>query len=207
MARGKKKRNLTGVLELLSLAALILAAVVLLFEPYGATELPQPEDLPTPDYVDVRYITVDGHSRRGSKLSAVSSIVIHYVGNPGTTAEQNWAWYENPESNVSSHFLVGLEGEVIQCLPLDEMSSATGQRNIDTISIEVCHPDDTGEFNRKTYKTLVKLTAWLVRRHGLETADVIRHYDVTGKECPRYYVRNEEAWLEFREDVAARAGR
>ena len=33
---------------------------------------------------------------------------------------------------------------------------------------------------------------------------VIRHYDVTGKICPKYYVENEDAWLAFRQNVSAR---
>ena len=98
--------------------------------------------------------------------------------------------------------MVGLDGEVIQCIPLDEMSAASNWRNNDTISIEVCHPDDTGKFNKKTYKSLVKLVAWLEEQCGLKDGDVIRHYDITGKECPRYFVTHEDAWKKFKQDVA-----
>ena len=59
-----------------------------------------------PAWVDVQLIPVDGDSRRGTRLEGVNDIVIHYVGNPGTTARQNRSWYENPESEVSSHFIV-----------------------------------------------------------------------------------------------------
>ena len=62
------------------------------------------------------------------------------------------------------------------------------ERNSDTISIECCHPDATGKFNQETKDTLVHLTAWLMGRYGLTTDNVIRHYDVTGKKCPLYYV-------------------
>lgn len=157
-----------------------------------------------PQWVDVQLIHVDGHSRRGTRLEGVEDIVIHYVGNPGTTAQQNRNWYENPESTVSSHFVVGLEGEIIQCVPLDEVSSATNWRNKDTISIEVCHPDETGAFNDETYDSVVKLTAWLLESAGLDENHIIRHYDVTGKECPRYFVQHEDAWTRFKADVAKR---
>ena len=30
---------------------------------------------------------------------------------------------------------------------------------------------------------------------------MIRHYDVTGKDCPRYFVQHEDAWETFRADV------
>lgn len=155
-----------------------------------------------PEWVDAQIIPVDGGSRRGQQLKDIRNIVIHYVGNPGTTAQQNHDWYENPESEVSSHFLVGLEGEIIHCIPLDEYSSASNHRNSDTISIEVCHPDSSGKFNGKTYASLVRLTAWLLDVCHLDAEDVIRHYDITGKECPRYYVQNEDSWLSFLDEVA-----
>ena len=97
--------------------------------------------------------------------------------------------------------MVGLEGEVIQCVPLNEKSSASNSRNRDTISIEVCHPDSSGKFNDETYAALVKLTAWLVETCGLEEDAIIRHYDITGKECPRYFVQDPAAWEQFKDDV------
>ena len=185
---------------------LILAAVWLLWQQTGKVSVRDLANLEVPDYVDVQIIDVDGSSRRGTQLDGISDIVIHYVGNPGTTAAQNRGWYANPQSTVSSHFLVGLDGEVIQCIPLNEKSSATNHRNGDTISIEVCHPDDTGKFNRATYDSLVELTAWLVKSCGLDAGRVIRHYDVTGKECPRYFVQHEDTWIQFKADVAANIG-
>jgi len=155
-----------------------------------------------PPWVDVQIIEQDGISRRGERLEDIRSIVIHYVGNPGTTAQQNHDWYANPASEVSSHFLVGLKGEVIQCIPLDEYSSASNHRNCDSISIEVCHPDDSGKFGDVTYSSLVRLTAWLLDASGLNTSSVIRHYDITGKDCPRYFVQNEDSWYAFLEDVS-----
>ena len=70
-----------------------------------------------------------------------------------------------------------------------------------TISIECCHPDATGKFNQQTYDSLVELTAYLMGRFQLTTDDVIRHYDVTGKKCPLYYVEHEDAWQQFLTDV------
>ena len=32
---------------------------------------------------------------------------------------------------------------------------------------------------------------------------MIRHYDITGKDCPKYFVENEAAWETFRSDVGA----
>ena len=139
---------------------------------------------PIPDWIDQQIIDVDGDSRRGVHLEGVRDIVIHYVGNPGSTAQQNRDYYANPASDVSSHFVIGLKGEIIQCIPLHEKSSASNHRNKDTISIEVCHPDESGKFTDAAYQSLVKLTAWLCEVCELDSDDVIRHYDVTGKQCP-----------------------
>ena len=157
-----------------------------------------------PDWVDQQIIKVDGDSRRGVMLEGVRNIVIHYVGNPGTTAQQNRDYYANSSSEVSSHFVIGLNGEIIQCIPLHEKSSASNHRNKDTISIEVCHPDESGKFTDAAYQSLVKLTAWLCEVCELDSNDVIRHYDITGKQCPLYFVTHEDAWKQFKRDVAGK---
>ena len=43
---------------------------------------------------------------------------------------------------------------------------------------------------------------WLQEEFHLDNSQVIRHYDVTGKECPLYYVRNPEAWEQFLTDLS-----
>ena len=167
------------------------------------------EDIILPDYVERDYLLVNPFSRPGTPLEEVNAVVLHYVGNPGTTAKANRDYFNTlalgrDGTYASSHFVVGLEGEVIQCIPLTEVAYASNHRNSDTVAIEVCHPDDTGEFSPETYARAVELTAWLCREFRLDPAeDVIRHYDVTGKECPRYYVANPAAWEQLKLDVAA----
>ena len=65
------------------------------------------------------------------------------------------------------------------------------------ISIECCHPDDTGEFTEATYESLENLVIWLCEEYSLSSTDVIRHYDITGKICPKYFVNHEDAWETF----------
>lgn len=163
--------------------------------------------LQLPDWIEVRHLTVNPYSRPCVAMDSIRNIAIHYVGNAGTTADQNWSYFEGlKDSHVtkaSSHFVVGLEGEVISCIPLNEMSYCTNQRNVDTISIEVCHPDAGGQFTPAAYQSVVRLTAWLCKTFGLTTENVIRHYDVTGKICPKYYVEHEDAWIQLKGDIDA----
>lgn len=154
-----------------------------------------------PSWIDKQIIPRNCDSRRGEYLEDMSGIVIHYVGNPGTSAKQNRDYFANPGTEVNSHFLVGLDGEIIQCLPLEEKSSASNERNRDTISIEVCHPGEDGKFSEKSYEALVRLTAWLCKACGLNETQVIRHYDVTGKECPIFYVKHPDAWEQLKRDL------
>ena len=158
------------------------------------------KSLTAPEYVDVKLINL-GFARTGVKLVEINNIVVHYTGNPSSTAQNNRDYFNKPDTDVCSHFVIGLDGEIIQCVPLDEKSAASNNRNLDTISIEVCHPDSSGKLNDATYASLVKLTAWLCDNSGLKGKDVIRHYDITGKVCPKYFVDNQSAWEDFLEDV------
>ena len=151
------------------------------------------------------FLTPNKYSRPGIKLEKVTKIAVHYVGNPRSTAKNNRDYFENlkdtHERYVSAHFIIGLEGEIIQCIPLNEWSYCTNQANGYSISIECCHPDSTGKFNKATEDSLVELCAYLCKKYGLTADDVIRHYDVTGKHCPLWYVSHPEDYKAFKERV------
>ena len=155
--------------------------------------------------LDVELLTVNPYSRPGTALEKVNSIVIHYTANPGATAIANRNYFENLKdthtTKASSHFVVGLEGEIVQCIPTAEIAYASNDRNSDTISIECCYKNEDGSFEQATYDSVIKLTAWLCAKFGLTSEDVIRHYDVTGKLCPLYYVEHEDAWAQSKKAV------
>lgn len=155
--------------------------------------------------IDVQLLTVNPYSRPGTKTEKITGVVMHYTANPGATAMENRNYFENlkdsKKTKASSNFVVGLDGEIVQCVPTWEVAYASNNRNRDTVSIECCHPDASGKFNEKTYRSMVQLTAWLCMKFDLTETDVIRHYDVTGKDCPKFFVEDEAAWEQFREDV------
>lgn len=163
-------------------------------------------DASRPD-IDVELLTVNPYSRPGTETGRITGVVVHYTANPGSTAMENRDYFEglkdSHETQASSNFIVGLEGEIVQCVPTWEVAYASNSRNIDTVSIECCHPDGSGEFTSATYKSLVQLCAWLCMKFQLDAEDLIRHYDVTGKICPKYFVEDEEAWAAFKEQVQA----
>ena len=160
-----------------------------------------PGKISVPGWIVQDLLPVNEYSRPGDALPQVNGVVVHYVGNPGTTARQNRSFFANlaetHETYASSHFLVDMDGTVLQCVPLDEISYCSNGRNADTISIECCHPDDTGKFTRETAEALARLLDWLIETYGLEREDILRHHDVNGKDCPRYFVQNPEEWEAF----------
>ena len=164
-------------------------------------KLEQPE-------IDVQLLTVNPYSRPGFKSEKIRNIVIHYTANPGTSATQNRDYFESlkdtKQRKASSHFIVGIDGEIIQCVPTWEYAYASNNRNSDTVSIETCHLRADGQYTQETYDSLVHLTAWLCEKFGLTEEDVIRHYDVTGKICPKYFVDDTDAWNAFKREVGQR---
>lgn len=162
------------------------------------------------------FLTPNKYSRPQIPLEKVTKIAVHYVGNPNTSATNNRSFFEGlkdqiPDKtgiyclkkdgtylldanrnkvkirSVSSHFLVGLQGEIIQCIPLDEWSYCTNKANGYSVSIECCHPDSTGKFTEATEQSLAELCAHLLEKFSLGVDDIIRHYDVTGKQCPLWW--------------------
>ena len=130
------------------------------------------------------------HNRPRTKRTRTTAIAVHYVGNAGSSAIGNRNYFQTTSTSVSSHYIIGLEGEIIRCIPENEVSWCTNQANSYTISIECCHPHEDGIFNDKTYKSLVELCADICKRWKLNPlkGGIIRHFDVTGKVCPRGFV-------------------
>lgn len=155
--------------------------------------------------IDVELLSINEYSRPGTQTGKIQGIVIHYTANPGSTAMQNRNYFEglkdSKKTKASSHFVVGLRGEIVQCIPTWEVAYASNERNSDTVSIETCHPTSDGSYTEETYQSMIELTAWLCKKFDLTEEDVIRHYDITGKNCPKYFVENETAWTEFQQQV------
>ena len=153
----------------------------------------------------VDLLPVNPYSRPGDALPEVNNIFIHYTANPGTDAQQNRNYFANlaqtGETSASAHFIIGYEGEIVQCVPLWEIAYAVKGRNFDSVSIECCYLEENGKFTQETYDSLIRLTAWLLGKYELSTDAIKRHYDEGGKNCPKYYVENEREWEHLVRDI------
>lgn len=153
------------------------------------------------------FLTPNEFSRPGEKLPEVTELFVHYTANAGTSAAQNRSYFENlgltGETSASAHFVIGYDGEIIQCLPLDEIGYAVMEHNYNSISIECCYLDENGRFTDATRQSLIRLLGWLMQEYRLGPSDVKRHYDAAGKLCPLYYVEHEDAWEELKKELEA----
>lgn len=205
--RRKKQSTLDIILKISAIALIATTLCGIWYSSNGRNIIDLLNPTKRVGTVDVQemYLTENEYSRPGISLKTVNGVVIHYTANPGSTAENNRNYFEGLKDSqvtyASSHYIVGLDGEIVQCIPLDEIAYASNERNDDTISIEVCHEDESGKFNEETYQSLVKLVAWICGEYNLKENDIIRHYDITGKICPKYYVEHEDAWKDFKTQV------
>lgn len=156
-------------------------------------------------FITEDFLTVNEYSRPGEALEAVNNIFVHYTANRGTSAAQNRSYFENlattGETSASAHFIIGYDGEIIQCVPLDEIAYAVMGRNYDSISIECCYLQEDGSFTDRTYQSLIRLCGWLLKEYGLTPQDMRRHYDEGGKKCPLYFTEHVEEWERFKQDL------
>ena len=155
------------------------------------TELELGFAVPKPP-VDVQLLSINEWSRPGIKVDSIEKVVVHYLANPKTTAQENHDYFESlknlQNTYMSANYVVGLNGEIIQCVPDGEVAWASNEANYYSISVENCHPTGTGKLNSPTYWSLVHLVAYLTEKYDLGRDDIIRHYDITGKDCPKWFV-------------------
>ena len=182
------------------------------------------------------FLSVNEYSRPSKKNKCVHGIVIHWTANPMASAKTNRDFFENRRLGLSgygsAHYIVGIKGEVIQCIPDDEVAYHVGTSLIDpkskkvytdeagarfghfcdhpnnspnncTIGIELCPIDNKGNFTEETLKSAAELCADICKRHGLSARDITTHHDVVGwKDCPRLWTNNPDMLDSFRVAVS-----
>lgn len=220
LQRRKKRRRIrimvcalfaAGLLALLFSLVLGIMQLIKMFSTDAKETLSEKEkaflvanDTKKPEVTEM-LLTLNPYSRPGIELPEVNAVFVHYTANQGTSAMQNRSYFENlgitHETSASAHFIIGIDGEIIQCIPLEEIGYAVKQRNYDSVSIECCYEKENGEFSEATYESLLCLCAWLLKEYELTPKNVLRHYDEGGKKCPLYYVENQDAWEQFLIDL------
>ena len=152
-----------------------------------------------------------GNYQRGRALP-VSFLVYHYVGATGG-AEANAKYYRGAAGlGASAHYFVDHApgAEVWASVPEGDTAWHCGRsdgkylhptcRNANSIGIEMCcHKTAAGVWyiDEATLAAAAELGRDIVARYGIPLENVVRHYDVTGKLCPRPLV-GAAGWEQFR---------
>lgn len=167
-----------------------------------------------------KLLTPNKYSRPQDKLKGVRGIVIHWCANPQASAEANRNFFENRKLGKtgygSAHYIIDLDGDVIRCIPENEMAYHVGSEtytkealnrlsaypNNCTVGIECCHVDWNGKMTDATYNTLVELATDLLKKYKLTADDLWLHKEVVGwKDCHKWFVDHPDEWRKFKELV------
>ncbi len=143
-------------------------------------------------------------------------LVVHYVGATGKAIENCKYYMNNQGIKASAHYFVGHqseEGAVYQSVEDGDTAWHCGTagtyahpfcRNSNSIGIEMCcHKDGNGKwyFDDITVENTILLLKQLMAKYDIAVDNVIRHYDVTGKNCPAPFVEDEEAYKTFKSNL------
>lgn len=154
----------------------------------------------------------------GSKrnTNVIKFLVYHYTANDGDRDEGNANYFHNNVVKASAHRFVDDDSVTIS-VPDNYVAwhcggglqGSKGHKfhkictNTNSIGIEMCDTVKNGkhDISKKTRENAILLGRELVKKYGIKKDHVIRHFDVTGKNCPAYYVKDEKAWEEFKNEI------
>lgn len=161
----------------------------------------------------------------------INYIVVHYTaGVSSKEAKNTVVGWNNSESQASANYVVD-RTKIVHTVPDDEQvytwhCGTSGKyyhptcRNSNSIGIEMQsdydgvfkgydnlkYPEDWDRWylREDVVENTAKLVAFLMKKYNLTDIDkqVVRHYDVTHKECPYPMVgKYENKWVEFKQRV------
>lgn len=164
-------------------------------------------------------LTNNKWSRPGTKILEHRGIILHWTGVPGQSAKIARDFFESLKHGkndyyASAHYVVDEEGPIL-CVPEDEIAYHSGAPSYRedaeivgippwkyAIGVEMCFRRKDGKPEDATIGHTVQLVKDICQRHDMMPFEhVYRHYDMTGKICPKYYVRNEIEWIGFKQRI------
>ena len=162
----------------------------------------------------MKYKACNSTNFKKGRISDIKFIVIHFTANNGDTAKNNADYFANNNNlSASAHYFVD-ENEVWQSVNDGDTAWHCGGtsykhpscRNANSIGVEMCsRKDSSGKYyiKEETIKNTIELVKTLMAEHNIPIENVIRHYDVTGKNCPAPLVENADKWVEFKNRLSS----
>ena len=141
----------------------------------------------------------------------IQYLVIHWVG-AVSKAKDNAKYFAGGDRRASAHYFVD-DTSIWQSVEDKNASwncggglqgpgghSCHGKcSNANSIGIEMCL-DKPGHISDKTISNTAELVQSLMKKYEIPASHVIRHYDITGKDCPApYCYKNNSKWPALRD--------
>lgn len=137
---------------------------------------------------------------------SIKYIVIHYVG-AVSTAKNNSDYFRSVYRGASAHYFVD-ENDIYRVVKDEDIAWHCGTRgtyysecrNSTSIGIEMCCYNNNGtlDISENIVNRTIELTKELMKKYNIPASNVIRHYDVTHKNCPAPFVSNVNRWNDFK---------
>lgn len=144
-------------------------------EPVGGGSVAKPSvvSMPSPNH----------DSREGAKID---TIVLHHTAG-GESAEEIGRYFQKPSAEVSSHYVIGKDGTIVQ--PVQDADRAwhagksefKGREDVNDFSlgIEIVNEgDDKDPYTDAQYRALGQLVAYLQNTYGVSWERITGHKDV-----------------------------
>ena len=148
-------------------------------------------------------------NRTISNNRKIKYLVMHYVG-AVSTARNNASYFKNTYRGASAHYFVD-DNEVVQVVEDKDIALHCGNdiyycgaRNSNSLSIEMCcYRMSNGNLNitADTEARAVELAKELMKKYNIPISNVVRHYDVTRKNCPAPFVSDQKRWNNFKKKL------
>lgn len=166
---------------------------------------------------DIAYIPCNSANYGGRRdKSAIKYLVYHYTGNDGDRAANNAVYFRDNVVQASAHYFVDDESIIRSVEDLRVAWAVGGKKwadcgqtgggamygivtNTNSLSIEMCDTRRDGVYNvtEETMENALELGRMLMDQYGIPIENVYRHFDVTGKHCPQYFMDNSR-WAAFK---------
>ena len=152
-----------------------------------------------------RMISSYNHSSRHGQ--SIKYIVLHYTGNKGDNAKNNAIYFNGGNRNASAHYFVSdsLIYQVVEdnrsAWSVGDGNGKYGITNSNSLNVEMCCWTD-GTVSEKTEANAVELVKYLMQKHNIDIAHIVRHYDASRKYCPNW---TDTRWINFKAKLGREA--
>ncbi|MFW6121143.1 MAG: 1,6-anhydro-N-acetylmuramyl-L-alanine amidase AmpD [Petrotogales bacterium] len=130
---------------------------------------------------EIEFIASPNYGSRPSGI-VIDTIVIHYTASMNING--TISWFNNPESKVSAHYLIGRDGRIVQMVQQEDKawhagkSEWQGRKNVNkfSIGIELVGTKDSG-FTDEQYDATAFLVSKIQKEYGF-IFECVGHSDI-----------------------------